>query len=75
MRCGGPRRRSWPPISASCWAPRWWSIRPPASRRLAKRNGARLAIVNREETGLDRVADLVIHRGIGDVMGGAVGVN
>ena len=42
---------------------------------MAKRNGARLAIVNNEETGLDRLADLVIHRGIGDVMGGAVGVN
>ena len=42
---------------------------------MAKRNGARLAIVNNEETGLDRVADLVIHRGIGDVMGGAVGTN
>ena len=42
---------------------------------LAKRNGAKLAIVNREPTGLDRIADLVIHRGIGDVMGGAVGVN
>jgi hypothetical protein len=35
----------------------------------AKRNGARLAIVNNEETGLDRLADLVVHRGIGDVMG------
>ncbi|MBD0274941.1 MAG: Sir2 family NAD-dependent protein deacetylase [Acetobacteraceae bacterium] len=42
---------------------------------LAKRNGAGLAIVNNEETGLDRIADLVIHRGIGDVMGAAVGVN
>jgi NAD-dependent deacetylase len=42
---------------------------------MAKRNGARLAIVNNEETGLDPFADLVIHRGIGDVMGGAVGVN
>ena len=42
---------------------------------LAKRNGARLAIVNNEETGLDPVADLVVHRGIGDVMGDAVGVN
>ncbi len=41
---------------------------------MAKRKGARLAIVNREETGLDEIADLVIHRGIGDVMGGAVGV-
>ncbi len=42
---------------------------------LAKRNGARLAIVNNEETGLDRFADLVVRRGIGDVMGAAVGVN
>jgi NAD-dependent deacetylase len=42
---------------------------------IAKRNGAALAIVNREPTPLDRLADLVIHRGIGDVMGGAVGVN
>ena len=42
---------------------------------MAKPNGARLVIVNNEETGLDRVADLVIHRGIGDVMGDAVGVN
>jgi NAD-dependent deacetylase len=41
----------------------------------AKRNGARLAIVNNEPTGLDPIADLVVHRGIGDVMGGAVGVN
>jgi len=43
--------------------------------RIAKRNGARLAIVNRQETELDDIADLVIHDGIGDVMGGAVGVN
>ena len=42
---------------------------------LAKRNGARLAIVNREPTPLDDLADLVIHRGIGDTLGGAVGVN
>ena len=42
---------------------------------LAKRNGARLVIVNNEETGLDDMADLVIHHGIGDVLGGAVGVN
>ena len=42
---------------------------------MAKRNGARLVIVNNEETGLDDIADLVIRRGIGDVMGGAVGVN
>jgi len=42
---------------------------------LAKRNGARLAIVNREPTGLDEIADLVIHQGIGDTLGQAVGVN
>jgi len=42
---------------------------------MAKRNGARLAIVNIQETGLDGIADLVIHAGIGDVLGGAVGVN
>lgn len=42
---------------------------------LAKQNGAKLAIVNREETGLDRYADLVLHEPIGDTLGGAVGVN
>ncbi|HUJ47137.1 MAG TPA: NAD-dependent protein deacylase, partial [Rhizomicrobium sp.] len=36
--------------------------------RLAKRNGARLAIVNREATEQDDIADLVIHAGIGDTM-------
>ncbi|HEU4519578.1 MAG TPA: NAD-dependent deacetylase, partial [Microvirga sp.] len=35
---------------------------------LAKRNGARLAIVNREPTDLDAAADLVIHDEIGDVL-------
>ena len=42
---------------------------------IAKRRGARLVIVNRQETPLDDLADLVIHDGIGDVMGGALGVN
>src|SRR5271170_1139087 len=42
---------------------------------LAKRNGAVLAIVNREPTGLDEIADLVIHQGIGDTLGAATGVN
>lgn len=42
---------------------------------LAKRNGAVLAIVNREATPLDRIADLVVHQGIGDTLGAAVGVN
>jgi NAD-dependent deacetylase len=35
---------------------------------LAKRNGADLAIVNREPTDQDRYADLVLHEGIGAVM-------
>jgi NAD-dependent deacetylase len=35
---------------------------------LAKRNGARLVIVNREVTEQDPYADLVIHAGIGDTM-------
>jgi NAD-dependent deacetylase len=43
--------------------------------QLAKENGANLVIVNREETGLDRIADLVLHTPIGDTMGEAVGVN
>jgi NAD-dependent deacetylase len=43
--------------------------------QLAKENGGELVIVNREETGLDRIADLVLHTAIGDTMGEAVGVN
>jgi NAD-dependent deacetylase len=42
---------------------------------LAKRNGARLVIVNREPTGLDEIADLVLNRAIGETLGAAVGVN
>ena len=42
---------------------------------LAKRNGAALVIVNREPTGLDRIADLVLNRAIGETLGAAVGVN
>jgi NAD-dependent protein deacetylase/lipoamidase len=41
---------------------------------LAKRNGAALVIINREPTGLDRIADLVLHRQIGEALGDAVGV-
>ena len=41
---------------------------------LAKRNGAALVIVNREPTGLDRMADLVLHRTIGDTLGAAVDI-
>ena len=43
--------------------------------QLAKHNGAALVIVNREPTGLDPIADLVLHTPIGDTMGAAVGVN
>jgi len=35
---------------------------------LAKRSGARLVIINREPTELDRIADLVIHGEIGSVL-------
>lgn len=42
---------------------------------IAKRHGARLVIVNMQETPLDDLADLVIHEAIGDVMSGALGVN
>jgi NAD-dependent deacetylase len=42
---------------------------------LAVRNGARLVILNREPTGLDPLADLVLHREIGETLGEAVGNN
>lgn len=42
---------------------------------LAKRNGARLIIVNREPTDLDPIADLVIHNEIGETLGRAVTVD
>jgi NAD-dependent deacetylase len=42
---------------------------------LAKRNGARLVIINREPTGLDDMADLVINRSIGETLGAAVGID
>lgn len=38
----------------------------------AKRNGAKLVIVNRDPTDLDDMADLVIHDGIGDTLTAAV---
>jgi NAD-dependent deacetylase len=41
---------------------------------LAKRNGARLVIINRDPTGLDDIADLVLNRAIGETLGAAVGV-
>jgi NAD-dependent deacetylase len=42
---------------------------------LAKRNGSALVIVNREATGLDPIADLVLNRAIGETLGAAVGVD
>jgi NAD-dependent deacetylase len=41
---------------------------------MAKRDGAALVIVNREPTPLDRLADLVLHRMIGETLGAAVDV-
>lgn len=42
--------------------------------RIAKANGARLAIVNREETDQDVLADLVVHAEIGAAIGEVAGV-
>ncbi len=42
---------------------------------MAKQNGARLVIVNRDPTDLDDRADLVLNREIGATLGDAVGVN
>ncbi len=41
---------------------------------LAKRNGARLVIINLQPTGLDGIADLVLNRPIGEALGTVVGV-
>ena len=38
---------------------------------VAKRNGARLVILNRDPTDQDDIADLVIHAGAGDVLAAA----
>jgi NAD-dependent deacetylase len=43
--------------------------------QLAKHNGATLIIINREPTGLDHIADLVMRRSIGETLGAAVGVD
>ncbi len=42
---------------------------------MAKQNGARLAILNRELTDLDHHADLVVNAEIGPTLGAAVGLN
>ena len=64
-RCAGPKNS---PAHATCSsrsALRWWSGRPPDFRLLAKRNGARLVILNRDPTEFDDIADLVIRADIG----------
>ena len=43
--------------------------------RMAKLNGARLVIVNREATEQDEFADLVIHAEIGPTLGAAAGID
>ena len=42
---------------------------------LAKRNGARLVILNRELTELDPIADMVLHAEIGPTLSAATGLN
>ena len=42
---------------------------------LAKRNGARLIILNREPTPLDPMADLVIHAEIGPILSEVAGLD
>ncbi|HET6182565.1 MAG TPA: Sir2 family NAD-dependent protein deacetylase [Acetobacteraceae bacterium] len=42
--------------------------------RLAKECGATLVIINREPTELDDIADLVLHRPIGETLGQAAGI-
>jgi NAD-dependent deacetylase len=43
--------------------------------QLAKRNGSKLVIVNLQPTGLDEIADLVLHRPIGNTLGAVVDVD
>ena len=42
---------------------------------LAKKNGAKLVIINHQDTDLDPIADLVIQEGIGEVLSIAAGLN
>jgi NAD-dependent deacetylase len=42
---------------------------------MAKQNGAKLAILNRDPTDLDDYADLVVNSEIGPVLGEVAGVN
>src|SRR5204863_313073 len=49
----------------------WREARPNRGHRA----GAELVIINREPTGLDRLADLLLNRAIGETLGTAVGVD
>jgi NAD-dependent deacetylase len=42
---------------------------------IAKRNGARLVIINRDSTDLDSMADLVVNAEIADVLAPLAGLN
>ena len=42
---------------------------------MAKQNGSKLCILNREPTELDQYADLVLNAEIGPSLGAAVGLN
>ncbi len=42
---------------------------------MAKQNGAKLTILNREATELDQYADLVLNAEIGPTLSAAVGLN
>jgi NAD-dependent deacetylase len=42
---------------------------------LAVQNGAKLAIINREPTPMDEIADILVRRPIGEAFGDAVGIN
>lgn len=42
---------------------------------MAKQNGAKLVIVNRDPTEMDALADLVLHEELGPALGAAVGLN
>ena len=42
---------------------------------MAKQNGAKLVIINRESTDLDNMADLVVNAEIGDTLRTATGAN
>ena len=43
-------------------------VSPANYARQAKNSGAKLIIINRDETPLDKIADLAVHEGIGDYL-------